>query len=80
MTLMKGQKDGSLYILHGAPRRSVVATASEHADMQAWHNRLGHLSEKGMKVLQNKKIIPSFDCSSLEFCVHYIMEKQKSEF
>ena len=54
-----------------------MATASEHADMQVWHNRLGHLSERGMKVLQNENFIPSFDCSSLEFCVHCIMGKQK---
>jgi hypothetical protein len=45
--------------------------------MQVWHNRLGHLSERGMKVLQNENFIPSFDCSSLEFCVHCIMGKQK---
>ncbi|KAJ4744606.1 Gag-Pol polyprotein [Rhynchospora pubera] len=77
MTLMKGHKDGSLYTLHGAPQKGVVAMASEHGDMHMWHNRLCHLSERGMKVLQNENYIPSFDCSSLEFCVHCVMGKQK---
>ena len=30
-----------------------------------------------MKVLQDKNLVPSFECSSLEFCVYCIIGKQK---
>jgi hypothetical protein len=45
--------------------------------MLMWHNRLYNLSERGMKVLQSENLIPFFNCSSLEFYVHCVMEKQK---
>ena len=28
------------------------------SDTALWHNRLGHMSEKGMKVLHSKKFLP----------------------
>jgi GAG-pre-integrase domain len=52
-----------------------VAMTNEHGDMLRWHNWLCHLNERGMKVLQSKNFIPSFDCSSLEFYVHCVIEK-----
>ncbi|XP_039125301.1 G-type lectin S-receptor-like serine/threonine-protein kinase LECRK1 [Dioscorea cayenensis subsp. rotundata] len=51
-------------------------SASEHDDVYVWHSRLGHLSEHGMNVLEDKKLIPLFENSSLELCVNCIMSKQ----
>ena len=43
------------------------------SDTTLWHNRLGHMSEKGMKVLHSKKFLPSLKCVNmdlLESCVY----------
>ena len=43
------------------------------SDTMLWHNRLGHMSEKGMKILHSKKVLPSMKCVNMDFfesCVH----------
>ena len=52
------------------------AMASGHDDVHVLHSWLCHLSEHGMKVLQDRKLILLFENSSLELCVHCIMGKQ----
>ena len=47
MTVLKGQKDGSLYTFLGSPQRCMSTTANGHNDMHVWYGRLGHLSEHG---------------------------------
>ena len=59
ITILKGQKDGSLYIIQGTTQKNggtkdMAATTSKRDDIQVWHSWLGHLSECGMQVLQNK--------------------------
>ena len=38
------------------------------SDTTLWHNRLGHMSEKGMKVLHSKKILLGLKCVNMDFC------------
>lgn len=42
-----------------------------------WHNRLGHIGEKGLKVLKNKNLVEGLDDCSFEFdfCEHCIYGK-----
>ena len=43
------------------------------SDTALWHNRLGHMSEKGMKELHSKKVLPGLKCVNMDFdeiCVH----------
>ena len=42
-----------------------------------WHNRLGHMSEKGMKVLQLKKVLLGLKCVNMDFCESCVYGKQK---
>ena len=42
-----------------------------------WHNRLGHISEKGMKLLHSKKVLPDLKCVNMDFCESFLYEKQK---
>ena len=37
------------------------------SDIVLWHNRLGYMSEKGMKVLHSKKVLPSLNCVNMDF-------------
>ena len=43
------------------------------SDTVLWHNRLGHMSEKGMKLIHSKKVLPGMKCvnmDSYESCVY----------
>ena len=48
-------------------------------DTTLWHNRLGHMSEKGMKVLHSKKALPGLKCVNMDFCESCVYGKE-SEF
>ncbi|GKF33191.1 retrovirus-related pol polyprotein from transposon TNT 1-94, partial [Tanacetum coccineum] len=43
-----------------------------------WHQRLGHMSEKGMKVLASKGKIPDLHKTSIGFCKPCVLGKQKN--
>ena len=46
-------------------------------DTVLWHNRLGHMSEKGMKVLHSKKDLPGLKCVNMDFYESCVYGKQK---
>ena len=48
-------------------------------DTGLWHNRLGHMSEKGMKVIHSKQVLLGMKCVNMDFCESYVYGK-KSEF
>ena len=37
-------------------------------EIALWHNRLGHMSEKGMKLFHSKKVFPGLKCVNMDFC------------
>ena len=48
-------------------------------DAKIWHWRLGHMSEKGMKVLYSKKLLLKLEEVDLGFCEDCIYNKHKRE-
>ena len=42
-----------------------------------WHKRLGHMSEKGMKVLHSKNFLPSLKCDNMDLFESCVYGKQK---
>ena len=42
-----------------------------------WHKRLGHMSEKGMKVMHSKGKLPSLWSIEIDICEDYILGKHK---
>ena len=54
-----------------------IASISSTEEMTAmWHKKLGHMSEKGLKVLSDQKLIPGLTKVSLPFCEHCVTSKQ----
>ena len=47
--LARGKKTGTLYMTSSP--RDTIAVADTSTDTSLWHHRLGHMSEKGMKML-----------------------------
>jgi len=55
MTVACGNKSGTLYMKDGACHLIAVA-ATENPNL--WHQRLGHMSEKRMKIMHSKNKLP----------------------
>ena len=47
--LARGKKTGTLYMTSSS--RDTITVADASTDTSLWHRRLGHMSEKGMKML-----------------------------
>ena len=70
MVIAQGTKMGTLYMITN--NKDVVAVANLEADSKIWHCRLGHMSEKGMRVLVAKgKLVDlkSIDVGLCEDCI-----------
>ena len=49
-------------------------------DTTLWHKRLGHMSEKGMKVLHSKKVLLGLKCVNMDFCESCVWKTKESKF
>lgn len=56
--LTKGKKNISLYLTETKLCRGEVNTTRKEVPTELWHKRLGHMSEKGLRILSKKKLLP----------------------
>ena len=74
MTIAKGKKVGSLYLTEQKSGEALVS--SESVDANLWHKRLGHISERGLKVLVTRQKLPKMKEAKLDFCEDCVLGKQ----
>jgi len=77
MVLSKGLRQGSLYFLQGTTVTGSAAVCTNVDTMKLWHMRLGHMSEKGVTILNKKGYLGSTGTGKLEFYDHCVFGKQK---
>ncbi|KAE8657742.1 hypothetical protein F3Y22_tig00116983pilonHSYRG00074 [Hibiscus syriacus] len=79
LVVLKGEKiAANLYMLKGetlVEAEASVASCSLDSAM-LWHQKLGHMSEQGIKVLVEQKLLPDLTKVSLPLCDHCITSKQ----
>eukprot|EP00253_Pinus_taeda_P033003 PITA_33003 len=78
---MKAKKVGNLFQLEGSTGLDHVSTVFEHdsSSIHLWHQRLGHMSEKGLKILVDRKLLPNLKSGKLDFCKHCLFGKQSKQ-
>lgn len=76
MVIAKGKKRGTLYIVE-VPVGGVNAVAKGPSLSSLWHQRLGHMSEKDMKMLVARGKLPELKYVESEFCEPCIFGKKK---
>ena len=78
LVVMKAQRTRNLYKLVGRTQinGTELVYEEESGSTQLWHQCLGHMSEKGIQVLMNRKLLPNLKTRNLMFCKHYIFGKQ----
>jgi hypothetical protein len=70
-----GEKTGTLYMT--TDMRDTIAIADASAEADLWHQRLGHMSEKGLKVMHSLGKLPKLKSVNIDFCENCIFGKQK---
>jgi transposase InsO family protein len=74
----KGPKTGTLYTLKTLIGKSdLAAVTKEGNSADLWHKRLGHMSEKGLKILVGKNLLPGLKSYNLDLCEHCIYGRQR---
>ena len=76
LVIAKGQKRGTLYMVEVFDNEEANAV-EEVGTSTLWHQRLGHMSEKGMKMLVSKGRIPELKNVTIDFCEPCVLGKQK---
>jgi hypothetical protein len=76
LVIEKGEKVGTLY-LYTCNTNYSISLASTGVDTTLWHHRLGHMSEKGMKILHKRNLLLDLKQIDLDFCEHCVYGKQK---
>ena len=71
--LAHGKKTGTLYMTSSP--RDTIAVADASTDTNLWHRRLGHISEKGMKMLPSKGKPPELKSIDFDLCESCILGK-----
>ena len=69
------KKTGTLYMTSSL--RDTIAVANASTDTSLWHRRLGHMSEKGMKMLLSKGKLLELNSIDFDMCESCILGKQK---
>jgi hypothetical protein len=77
LLVMKEKKVGNMFLLEGRTELDHATTVSEYDGdiFRLWHQRLGHMSERGLKVLFDRKLLPRLKSLKLDFCKHCIYGK-----
>ena len=73
--LARGKKIGTLYMT-SCPR-DIIAIADVSTNTSQWHCRLGHISEKMMKMLLSKRKLSELKSIDFDMCESCILGKQK---
>ena len=58
--------------------RDTIVVTEVSTDTSLWHRRLGHMSEKGMKMLLSRGKLPKLKSIDFDMCESYILGKQKN--
>ena len=75
LVIARGKKTGTLYVTSNL--ENIVAVADADGKSNLWHQRLGHMSEKGMKTLLSKGKLPDLKNVDVSLCEDCIFGKQK---
>ncbi|XP_073153536.1 uncharacterized mitochondrial protein AtMg00300-like [Henckelia pumila] len=81
LVVMKAEKvAANLYVLLGKTHKetelAIASIGSGEESTVLWHRKLGHMSERGMKILSERKLLPGLTKVTLPFCEHCVTSKQ----
>ncbi|KAE8735455.1 hypothetical protein F3Y22_tig00000340pilonHSYRG00428 [Hibiscus syriacus] len=75
LVIARGKKTDTLYVTSNL--ENIITVADVDGKSNLWHQRLGHMSEKGMKILLSKGKLPDLKNVDVGLCEYCIFGKQK---
>ncbi|KAE8724080.1 cytochrome P450 71A9-like [Hibiscus syriacus] len=75
LVITRGKKTGTLYVTSNL--ENIIAAADADGKSNLWHQRLGHMIEKGMKTLLSKGKLSDLKSIDVGLCEDCIFGKQK---
>nr|GEV60484.1 hypothetical protein [Tanacetum cinerariifolium] len=79
LVVARGNKRGSMYMVE-VPSDGINTSIDGKGNATLWHQRLGHMSEKGMKILASKGRIRDLQKAIIGFCEPCVLRKQKKKW
>jgi len=76
MVVARGMKFGTLYTTTGCTNL-VTDVAESSFSRSLWHNRLGYMSEKGLKIMVARGSLPGLKSIDMGLCESCVFGKQK---
>ncbi|RVW26208.1 Retrovirus-related Pol polyprotein from transposon TNT 1-94 [Vitis vinifera] len=76
MVVAKRKKCSSLYLMHARVIDSSINAVDDDSIVELWHNRLGHMSKKGLMILAKKNLLSGMKKGYLKRCAHCLAGKQ----
>jgi hypothetical protein len=61
---------------HHEAEASIASASPAEEKTMMWHQKLGHMSEKSLKILSDQKLLPGLTKVTLPFCEHCVTSKQ----
>ena len=75
MVVAKGKKCSSLYLMQTRVIDFSINAVDDDSTVELWHNRLSHMSEKGLMILAKKNLLCGMKKGSLKRCAHCLAGK-----
>ena len=81
LLVMKAKNIGNLFLLEGRIESDhvIMVSKNDSDSVRLWHQRLGNMSKQGLKVLTDRKLLPSLKSLKLDFCKHCIYGKHNRQ-
>ncbi|TXG65810.1 hypothetical protein EZV62_007085 [Acer yangbiense] len=84
LVVMKAEKiTSNLYMLKGETLQEAdsCVASNNHGEESTiiWHRKLGHISERGLKILFDQNLLPGLKSVSLPFCEHCVTSLHTSK-
>ena len=75
LIVARGKKINSLYVMEARLQKGEINAVQNGSSIDLWHQRLGHISEKGLQTLVRKKFIPDLQGTTIKTCDHCLVGK-----
>jgi hypothetical protein len=81
LVVLKARKTvANMFVLMGETHHetevSIASASPAEEKTMMWHKTLGHMSEKGLKILSDQKLLPRLIKVTLPICEHCVTSKQ----
>ena len=73
--MARGKKQNTLYLMEAKLHKGEINATQRDVNIELWHRRLGHISEKGLQALARKQFLPNLHGMPLKTCDHYLVGK-----